>query len=122
MPVDSFKQQFSGFDTSNLKEVATRGPMGDIVKYTTYPIDIIKCVDKNGKPVELKNSPSIEIRFTDDNNKRTLFYFDLLRVDNTSVSGVQSRHMTWIRKTIPISTVKTIEVQDGRKRFQYVNE
>ena len=121
IPVDSFKQQFSGLDTSNLKEVATRGPAGDVVKYKTYPIDIIKCVDKNGNPAELNNSPSIEIRFTDNNNKRTLFYFDLIRVDETSISGVQSRHMTWIRKTIPINTIKKIEVQDGRKKFRYVN-
>lgn len=122
IPIDSFKQQFSSFDTSDLKEVATRGPAGDVVKYKTYPIDIIRCVDKNGNPAELENSPSVEIRFTDSNNKKTLFYFDLLRVDNTSISGVQSRHMTWIRKTIPISDVKKIEVQDGKKNFRYVNK
>ena len=122
IPVDSFKQQFSSFDTSNLREVATRGPMGDVVKYKTYPIDIIKCVDKNGNPVELKNSPSIEIRFTDNDNKRTVFYFDLIRVGKTSISGVKSRHATWIKKIIPINTIKKIEIQDGKKRFRYVKE
>lgn len=121
IPVDSFKQQFSSFDTSNLREVDTRGPIGDVVKYKAYPIEIIKCVDKKGNSVELKNSPSIEIRFTNNDNKRTVFYFDLLRVNETSITGVQSRHMTWIRKTIPINTIKKIEVQDGRKRFRYVN-
>ena len=121
IPVDSFKQQFAGMDTSKLKEVTTRGPMGDKVKYKTFPIDFIKCVDKNGNPVELKNSPSLEIRFTDTNNKKTIFYFDLISVDETYVRGVQSRFITSIKKTIPLNTIKTIEIQDGKKKFSYVN-
>jgi hypothetical protein len=120
IPVDSFKQQFADMDSSNLKEVTTRGPMGDKVKYKTFPIDFIKCVDKSGNPVELKNSPSLEIRFTDTNNKKTIFYFDLISVDETYVSGVQSRFITSIKKKIPLNTIKTIEIQDGKKKFSYV--
>ena len=120
IPINDFKQQFSNFDSSNLKEVTTRGPMGDVVRYKTYPIEVIKCLDKEGNPVELKNSPSIEIRFTDINDKKTTFYFDLIRVDQMSVSGVQSRHMTWMQKTVPLNTLKKIEVQDGRKNYRYV--
>ena len=118
--IDSFKEQFAGMDSSKWKEVTTRGPMGDKIKYKTPPIDIIKCVDKTGNAVELKNSPSLEIRFTDNNNKKTIFYFDLISVDKTFVNGVQSRFITSIRKTIPISTIKTIEIQDGKKKFSYV--
>ena len=121
IPLDSFKQQFAGIDTSKLKEVTTRGPMGDKVKYKTFPIDFIKCVDKNGNPIELQNSPSLEIRFTDTNNKKTIFYFDLISVDETYVRGVQSRFITSIKKTIPLNTIKTIEIQDGKKKFSYVN-
>ena len=121
IPLDSFKQQFAGMDTSKLKEVTTRGPMGDKVKYKTFPMDFIKCVDKNGNPVELQNSPSLEIRFTDTNNKKTIFYFDLISVDETYVRGVQSRFITSIKKTIPLNTIKIIEIQDGKKKFNYVN-
>ena len=121
IPLDSFKQQFAGIDTSKLKEVTTRGPMGDKVKYKTFPIDFIKCVDKNGNPIELQNSPSLEIRFTDTNNKKTIFYFDLISVGETYVRGVQSRFITSIKKTIPLNTIKTIEIQDGKKKFSYVN-
>ena len=121
IPLDSFKQQFAGIDTAKLKEVTTRGPMGDKVKYKTFPIDFIKCVDKNGNPIELQNSPSLEIRFTDTNNKKTIFYFDLISVDETYVRGVQSRFITSIKKTIPLNTIKTIEIQDGKKKFSYVN-
>ena len=121
IPVDSFKQQFAGMDTSKLKEVTTRGPAGDKVRYKTFPIDFIKCVDKDGNPVELRNNPSLEIRFTDTNNKKTIFYFDLISVDKTYVRGVQSRFITSIKKTIPLSTIKTIEIQDGKRKFNYVN-
>lgn len=121
IPVDSFKQQFAGMDTSKFKEVTTRRPIGDKIKYKTFPIDFIKCVDKKGNPVELQNSPSLEIRFTDTNNKKTIFYFDLISVDKTYVSGVQSRFITSIKKTIPLNTIKTIEIQNGKKKFSYVN-
>ena len=121
IPVDSFKQQFSGLDSSKLKEVTTRGPAGDKVKYLAYPIEYIKCVDKTGNPFELKNSPSIEIRFTYSNNKRTIFYFDLLRVTDSSITGGLSRFIGTYKKTIPFSTVTKIEVQDGKKNYKYVD-
>ena len=119
--VDSFKQQFTGMDSSKFREVTTRGPLGDKVKYKTFPIDIIKCIDKKGNQVELQNSPSLEIRFTNINNKKTVFYFDLISVDETYVKGVQSRFFTSIKKAIPLNTIKTIEIQDGKKKFRYIN-
>ena len=121
IPVDSFKQQFAGMDASSMREVTSRGPMGDKVKYKAYPIDKIQAVDKNGNPVTISNSPSIEIRFTDTVNKRTIFYFDLLRIDGDNVTGTPSRFMTNFKKTISLSSIKKIEVQNGRKNFRYVN-
>ena len=121
IPVDSFKQQFADMDTSQFREVTTRGPMGDKVKYKTFPIDIIKCVDNKGNSIELQNSPSLEIRFTDSSNRKTIFYFDLISVDETYVRGVQSRFITSIKKAIPLNTIKTIEIQDGKKNFRYVH-
>ena len=121
IPVDSFKQQFKGLDSSKLKEVTTRGPVGDKVKYLAYPIAFIKCVDKNGNAFELKNSPSIEIRFTYNSNRRTIFYFDLLRVTDSTITGGLSRIIGTYRKTIPLSTVTKIEVQDGRKNYKYAD-
>ncbi len=106
-------------DSSKWIEVTTRGPMGDKVKYKTPHIDVIKCLDKEGNVVELKNSPSLEIRFT-DNKKKTIFYFDLISVDETFVKGVQSRFITSKRKTIPLNTIKAIKIQDGKKNFSYV--
>src|SRR5690348_12367584 len=118
IPLDSFRQQFTGMAPS--REVTTRGPMGDKVTYHTYPIDLIHAVDKNGSPVIIQNSPAIEIRFTDTANKRTVFYFDLLRIEGDSVTGVRSRLITSFRKTIPLASIKKIEIQNGRKNFRYV--
>jgi len=120
IPVDSFKQQFSGWKTARLREVTTQGPVGDIAKYDTYPIDFVQCIDKNGNPVVLTNSPALEIRFTDINNKKTIFYFDRISVNDTTVSGVRSRIISSITKTIPLNTIKLIEIQDGGKRYKYV--
>lgn len=120
IPVDSFKQQFANMDTSNMREVTTQGPAGDPVKYKIYPIDYIHAVDKTGNPITIPNSPSIEIRFTDTSNRKTIFYFDLIRFDGENITGRQSRFMSAFKKTIPINSVKKIEVQDGKKNFRYL--
>lgn len=120
IPVDSFKQQLASIDTSNMREVTTQGPAGDRVKYKIYPIDFIHAFDKTDNPITIPNSPSIEIRFTDTSNKKTTFYFDLIRFDGENITGRQSRFMSAFKKTIPISSVKKIEVQDGKKNFRYL--
>jgi hypothetical protein len=119
IPVDSFREQFVGLEPS--KEVTTRGPGGDKVKYMTYPITSIKCVDKKGSAYNLTASPSLEIRFTYGNNQRTIFYFDLIRINDTLLTGGQSRFMPSIKKTISLNSIKKIEIQDGHKKFVYVN-
>lgn len=121
IPIESFKEQFKDIDSVELKTVYTRGPMGDVATYKTYPIDYIKCIDKENNPVELKNSPSIEVRVTDKNNKRTYFYFDQMYVQDSILKGEGSRFINY-PKQIPIKDIKLIEIQDGHKNFKYVDE
>ncbi len=78
-------------------------------------------MDKKNNPVELKNSPSIEIRFTDKNDKRTVFYFDQIYIQDSTVIGDGSRFINY-QKKIPLNEIKQIEVQDGRKNFKYVEK
>ena len=118
--VDSFKAQFNGIDSTRLRLVHTRGLAGDIVDYLANPIDYIKCVDKDNKPFELRNSPSIEIRFTENNNKRTIYFFDRVYLQDTLIIGDRSRFIG-LRKGISINNVKLIEIQDGHKNFKYVD-
>ncbi len=119
IPLDSFKKQFEGLNPS--REVIVRGPGGGTEKYMTYPISTISCVDKNGQVVELKNSPSLEIRFSYGDKRHTIFYFDLMRINDTSLSGGRSRFMPSLKKTIPLNAIKKIEIQDGHKKYRYVN-
>ena len=119
IPVESFKEQFNGIDSTSLKIVSTRGPAGDIAKYPANPIEYVKCVDKEGNPFQLKNSPSIEMRITDNDNKRTIFYFDKVYLQDSMIIGDRSRFL-YLPKAIPIDNVKMIEVQDGHKNFKYV--
>jgi hypothetical protein len=95
--------------------------MGDIAEYMANPIDYINCVDKNNNPYKLKNSPSIEIRFTEKNNKRTVFYFDKIYLQDTLIIGDRSRFIG-LSKGISINNVKLIEIQDGHKDFIYVSK
>jgi len=121
IPIDSFKQQFSGIDSSDLTKVKVRGPIGEAYTYYTCPIGTIKCFDKKGTPVELLSSPSIEIRFTHgQKNRKTAFYFDRIFVNDSCIVGIQSRFISSIRKTIPIDSVTKIEIQDGHKNYKYV--
>jgi len=121
IPIESFKEQFSGIDSTKLIIVNTRGPAGDIVEYLANPIKYIKCEDKKGNPFELKNSPSIEIRFTENNNKRIIYYFDRVFLQDTLIIGDMSRFIHY-RKAISINNIKLIEVQDGHKNFKYVEK
>jgi hypothetical protein len=121
IPIESFRSQFENINSSNLRLVNTRGPAGDIVEYPANPIDYIKCVDKDNIPFLLKNSPSIEIRFTDKNNKRTIFYFDRVFLQDTLIIGDMSRFINY-KKGISINNIKLIEVQDGHKNFHYVEK
>ena len=122
IPVASFKQQFAPMRDTALRAVRVQGPLGGITTYHTYPIEWIECVDKKGHLFRLRNSPSVEIRFTDTNHKRTVFYFDRMRVTDTSVTGSESRILPSIHKTVSLNAVTKIEVQDGKKRYHYVTE
>ena len=121
IPIESFKSQFKDIDSVELKTVNTKGPMGDVVTYKTYPIDYIKCVDKQNNPFELKNSPSIEVRITDIKDKRTYLYFDQMYVQDSVLKGDGSRFI-YFHKEIPLKDIKLIEIQDGHKKFKYVDK
>lgn len=88
--------------------------------YPANPIDTIHCVDENNKSIKLANSPSIEIRFTDKNDDRTIFYFDTIYLQDSLLVGAKSRLIPTIRDAIPLIDVKLIEVQVGKKNFHYI--
>ena len=119
--LDSFKTQFANIGSYNLKNVTVRGPMYETYHYKANTISTIKCTDSNGASFELTNSPSIEMRVTyGQRNKQSIFYFDTVFIKDGSVVGLKSRFMDFIGQTIPLDSIKKIEVQDGHKKFTYV--
>lgn len=121
IPVESFKKQFSKIDSTQLINLSIQGPLNEGYNYRANPIEIIECVNKNGLPVTIKNSPSIEVRLTYGyRNRRIIFYFDRITVNQNKVYGVESRFFDFIRKSIPLDSITKIEIQDGRKRFSKV--
>jgi hypothetical protein len=120
IPVDSFKAQFAGIDSSKYYHANVAGPSNEPYYYISNPVKQIKCVDKKGNPAILINSPSIEIRFTyGANNKHVVFYFDQIFVNDSLVIGVRSRFIPSLRKTITLNSITKIEIQDGHKKFTY---
>lgn len=87
IPVDSFKNQFAGMKESDMKDVTVQGPVGESVAYKTFPQDSVDCINKRGQWIRLEKAPSLEIRFTDSDNKKTVFYFDRIFVTETSING-----------------------------------
>jgi hypothetical protein len=126
IPVNSFRKQFGGMDSATLKWVTLVGPYGELggrVQYPANPYPSIHCVDLHQRDYILQSSPSIEIRFTyRPGHRRVVFYFDRIFVTDSTVTGVESRFIPSIRKTLSLDSVTKIEVQDGRKRFSYVND
>lgn len=124
IPLESFKHQFNGTDSTKLRIVEINVPVYiNGVTSNTYPantIDTIYCVDENNNSIKLANSPSIEIRFTDKNDDRTIFYFDTIYLQDSLIVGAKSRLIPTIRDAIPLIYVKLIEIQDGKKDFHYI--
>ena len=122
LTTDSLRNQFSGIDSTKLRRVTVRGPIGERYNYLANPITEIECADKSGNPSLLTNSPSVEMRVTETNGKRTIFYFDRIFVTDSTLTGIQSRFISSINKTIKLRDIKKIEIQDGKKNFDYVSK
>lgn len=119
---ESLTSQLSGIDSTDLTSVRVRGPLGEEYNYLVNPIDVIEVTDKQGNYVELTKKPSIEIRVTDKNGKKTTFYFDRILIQNEKLIGVQSRFISSIQKSIPLDQIAKIEIQDGKKNFIYLSK
>ena len=122
IPVESLKAQFSEIDSTDFVNVVVSGPVGGSYNYLANPIKSISCIDKHNNQVELINSPSIEMRVTENGNRKTIFYFDRIFVSKSYLYGVQSRFAPSITRTIPLKDITKIEVQDGKKNFKYITK
>jgi hypothetical protein len=122
IPVESFKAQFSKFDTIQKRERVISNPLtyGNI-KYMTNNILMINVIDKNNNPLTIRNSPSLEMRITKKNGKKHVFYFDTVTLENDTLKGSQSRFLPNLKKEIPFDDILKIEIQEGGKKYSYEN-
>lgn len=118
IPVDSFAEQFKDRDPAQLNKVSTLSPFGGTSNYTTNSVEEILCVDKNNNIKKLKKSPSLEIRVTKKNKKRTIFYADQVFVRDSLVCGLKSRILD-VKDCIELKDIVLIEIQDGHKNYKY---
>ena len=95
--VNSFKEQFKdGLITAKTKT--------------------INCIDKTGNPISLTNTHNLEIRFTyGEKNKRTVFYFDSMFVNDSTVTGSESIFIKSLKKIILFDSITKIELQKGKR-------
>lgn len=120
VPVISFKEQFGSMMTMQWKTVKVKTPNGSIISYDTFPIDEIKCFNRHEIPCNVKVKPSIEIRITHLKNKKSIFYFDRIRVQDNKIIGQNLRTFKFKDEEISLETISKIEIQDGKKYYRYV--
>lgn len=88
IPVSDFKRLFEGKDVS--KEYSFRGPMNIPVTYKIYPIDSIRCLDKKGNSVFVKNSRSLEIKVVDMSKQNHNIFFHSIRIIDNRLIGSET--------------------------------
>ncbi len=119
--VSDFKSLFIGMNDDKLRDVTVEGPNHTIFKYQIYPVESIECYDKKDNHKILKNGPGVEVRFTDLSSKKTLFYFDSIRIQGSILTGSNSRYLDSYRKTIDLNKISKIEVRNIKKGFRYAS-
>ena len=121
IPKSSLMKQLGSIDSTQLVNRRVAGPISTQYEYLANPIATILCEDKQGESHTLENSPSIEVRVTETNNKRAIFYFDRIMILNDQLVGVKSRFASFVDKKIDLDNIQLIEIQDGKKNFRYID-
>jgi hypothetical protein len=120
IPIDSFRVQLSNSKIASTQDVKINNPLFlSNISYQANTIKYIKVVDKKGEKFSLRNSASIEMRVTRKNGKKTIFYFDTVTLQYNYLRGGRSRFIPSLVKEIHIDSIAKIEIQDGRKGFNY---
>ena len=119
---ESLVAQLAAIDSTDLIPGTVRGPMGEEHNYLANPLDIVEGLEKEGSKRKLIIRPSLEIRVTENSGNRTIFYFDRIIVSDNTLTGVRSRFLSAISKSIPLEGISKIEIHDGKKSFVYITK
>jgi len=119
LSLNTLEKRFAEIDSSDLVLTRVKGPFGETYSYLRHPGKFIPLENKEGEVVEVKISPSLEMKVTHDGGQKSYFYFDKVYVTDKYLIGDRSRFMDGFHKEIRIESIEKIEVQDGKKNFKY---
>lgn len=118
---ENLKKQIIESNSNYLEDVKVNNPLSQFsnIKYQANSLKYLNVYDKNGSLSFLQNSPSVEMRVTQKNGKRKIFYLDTVTLENDTLKGSKSRFLG-LNDKIPFDQIIKIEVQDGGKNFYYI--
>lgn len=100
-------------------KVTTRDPYNVTSTYLSYPIDMIECYDNKQNRVAIKNSPALEVQFTNKRGKAASVYFDTIRINGTVITGSPSRFAIKLETIIDLNDIEEIELRKVKRGFKY---
>ena len=116
------EQLYAQIHDANPERVTTKhSAMIGQQRYMANGVKEIECTDKHGNPVKFPNSPKVEMRVTDNRNRKHNFYFDTIILEDSTFTGMNSRIFA-TRRSVSYANIKKVEVQKGAKAFYYSNK
>ena len=73
-------------------------------------LEKVKCIDKNGKEIELPVTNRTGVKITKTDNSKTTFYFNTLLIKDSSIVGSKTHFFNAKVKPIKLSDIIKIEI------------
>ena len=99
----SLSEQLTGNAVSKGYLMATDNVKGN-------DLEKVKCIDKNGKEIELPVTNRTGVKITKTDNSKTTFYFNTLLIKDSSIVGSKTHFFNAKIKPIKFSDIIKIEI------------
>ena len=121
IPVNEFAQQI---ENSHIEKRNVEVGSGGITTWWaadslyTNGIHTLKCYDKKNNPKEIEVTPGTVVRFTTNEGKHAIYFFDSVIWGDTAITGTSSRILN-MQKIISKKDIAKIEIDNNRKSGRY---
>ena len=99
----SLAEQLTGNSVSKGYGLATDAVKGN-------DLATVKCIDKNGKEIELPVTNRTGVKITKTDNSKTQFYFNTLLIKDSTIVGSKTHFFNAKVKPIKFSDISKIEI------------
>jgi hypothetical protein len=99
----SLAEQLTGNSVSKGYGLATESVKGN-------DLATVKCIDKNGKEIELPVTNRTGVKITKTDNSKTEFYFNTLLIKDSTIVGSKTHFFNAKVKPIKLSDISKIEI------------